>query len=54
MNMEKFFANAGTLITHNIQESGTFPRKVFTSVFIYTNGEARFNGAEWSFKLNKE
>ncbi len=50
--MTEFFAKAGKMISHSIQELGSFPVRKFVSVFTHENGVAMYDGNDWSFKLN--
>lgn len=54
MTMSKFFEKAGSLSGHKIEYLGDSPRRTVIVVFTYSNGIAKFDGAHWVFKLNKE
>ena len=51
-NMKDFWTRCGDLVKEEILEDRSGAVAKFTAVWEYTNGEARFDGKNWTFTLD--
>jgi len=49
--MDKFFSLAGEFVSHEIITVGETPRVTVIAVFTYPNGESRYDGRAWTYRI---